>query len=323
MLFLNEKALIESVDLAELIKRMEKTMVFAEEGRFAMPLRSNIFLDSDDSLMLMPCVTPKIWGCKLLTLRPSNPPKGRPFINGMVALFDAETGEAKAVLEGKTVTALRTGAVGGAGIKNTAAKNISALGLVGTGVQGFWQARYGCAARESVKEVWIYDVFKDKLPLFADRLQEAIPHVKVKIAQTSSELLEKTEAVMTATNTSLPLFAEDEALLRGHAFVGIGSYLPNMKEYPDAIFPLAGEHVYVDTLHAIEETGDLITPIANGSLKRENIHTLAERIEGKCSASQPETSFFKSVGMALFDVAAAEYLCEAAAASGKGVELEF
>ena len=145
MLFLNEKALIESVDLAELIKRMEKTMVFAEEGRFAMPLRSNIFLDSDDSLMLMPCVTPKIWGCKLLTLRPSNPPKGRPFINGMVALFDAETGEAKAVLEGKTVTALRTGAVGGAGIKNTAAKNISALGLVGTGVQGFWQARYGCA----------------------------------------------------------------------------------------------------------------------------------------------------------------------------------
>ena len=96
-----------------------------------------------------------------------------------------------------------------------------------------------------------------------------------------------------------------------------------MKEYPDAIFPLAGEHVYVDTLHAIEETGDLITPIANGSLKRENIHTLAERIEGKCSASQPETSFFKSVGMALFDVAAAEYLCEAAAASGKGVELDF
>ncbi len=323
MLFLNEKTLIESVNLAELIKRIERAMIFAENEKFAMPLRSNVFLDSDDSLMLMPCLTSNVWGCKLLTLRPSNPPKGMPFINGMVVLFDANTGEAKAVLEGKTVTALRTGAVGGAGIKNTAKPEITSLGLVGTGVQGFWQARYGCAARESVKEVWICDAFKDKLSDFADRLQSVLPNVTVKIAKDNKELLENTEAVMTATNTKTPLFPEDEGILRGHAFSGIGSYLPDMKEYPDTIFKLAGGHVYVDTMHALEETGDLITPIENGSLKKENIHTLAERIEGKCCTAQPETSFFKSVGMALFDIAAAEYLCEAARAKGLGAELEF
>lgn len=324
MIFLSEKAIVESLDLVEMMNKIESAMIFAENGEFAMPLRTNVEFGQDkDSLMLMPCLTPDIWGCKLLTLRPSNPSKGLPFINGAVVLFNAKTGEPQALLEGKTVTAIRTGAVGGVGIRNTAKPDIKSLGLVGAGTQGYWQARYGCAARNTVKEVWVYDVFTDKLPEFVDRLQAALPNVKVKIAKNSVELLEKTQAVMTATTTRIPLFPEDEGLLRGHAFSGIGSYLPDMKEYPDALFKVTGPNVYVDTLHALEETGDIIQPLKSGALKRENIHTYADLISGKFGKGWPETSLCKSVGMALFDVMAAELLCVQAKESGLGVEIDF
>lgn len=322
MLILNEKTLVETVDFDELIEKIEQTMLFADEGNFAMPLRSNISLNGSDSLMLMPCVTPEAWGCKLLTLRPGNPQKGLPFINGAVMLFDAKTGEPKALLEGKMVTALRTGAVGGAGIKNTARADIRSLGLVGTGAQGYWQAQFGCAARKGVKEVWIYDAITEKLPAFAKQLQAVLPGVEVKIAASAVELLEKTEAMMTATPSKSPLFPDDEKLLAGHAFSGIGSYMPDMREFPDGLFKLTGGDVYVDTPHALDETGDLITPLENGALRRGDIHTLAELIGGK-RKKESETTFFKSVGMALFDIAAADYLCEKAARKGLGQNVEF
>lgn len=324
MLILSEKAMVSSVDLVAMMDKIEKAMVFAGNGEFAMPLRTNVEFGKDkDSLMLMPCLTADTWGCKLLTLRPSNPPKGLPFINGAVMLFNSNTGTPEALLEGKTVTALRTGAVGGVGIRNTAKPDIRSLGLVGAGMQGYWQARYGCAARNTVKEVWVYDAFSNKLPEFVDRLQSVLPGINVKIAKDPVELLEKTQAVMTATTTKTPLFPEDEELLRGHAFSGIGSYLPDMKEFPDALFKVTGSHVYVDTLHALEETGDIIHPLKSGVLKRENIHTYADRISGKCGKEWPETSLCKSVGMALFDVVAAELLCTLAKESGQGVEIEF
>lgn len=322
MIILNEEALVKTVDFDELIACMEETMAFAENGRFEMPLRSNLTINGSDSLMLMPCVTPDVWSCKLLTLRPDNPKSGLPFLNGAVMLFDANTGEAKALLEGKMVTALRTGAVAGAGVRNTAKADAVSLGLIGTGVQGYWQAQYGCAARKSVKEVWIYDSFKDKLPEFAKRLQSALPQVEVKIAADAVQLLEKTEIVMTATPSKTPLFPNDASLLRGHNFSAIGSYLPEMHEYPEAIFEATGGEVFVDTMHALDETGDLISPMESGALKRENIHPLADIITGRAKAGSGAT-FYKSVGMALFDAAAADYLCKKASEKGLGAEIRF
>ena len=324
MLLLNEESIVRSVELNAMMDEIEKALVYAEHEEFAMPLRSNtVFGPDKDSLMLMPCLTAYTWGCKLLTLRPKNPERKMPFINGSVVLFDAQTGETTAFLEGKTVTAVRTGAVGGVGIRNTAKPDIKSLGLIGAGTQGYWQARYGCAARESVKELWIYDIFCEKLPEFAKKLEAVIPNVNIRIAKNAAELLENTQAVMTATTTKEPLFPDSAELLRGHAFSGIGSYLPDMREYPDALFSVTGDNVYIDTPHALDETGDLITPLANGVLKKEQIHTYAERIENKKDNDWPETSLCKSVGMALFDVAASNLLVRLAKEKGEGTDIPF
>ena len=321
MLILGERALIEAASKDELISVIEGAMVTAEGNEFSL-LYTTVSINNSDLLMLLPCVTRNAWGCKLLTMRPDNPKKGLPLIDGVVAMFDGQTGAPTALLEGKSFTALRTGAVGGAGLKNIAPQDITSLGVIGAGIQGYWQAQFGCAARKGIKEVWVYDHTERKLPTFVERLSAAIPQATVKIAKNTVEVLENTQAVIAATTTKLPLFPNDEKLLAGHAFVGIGSYLPDMREFPDALFKLTGGDVYIDTPSALEETGDLITPIANGVLKRENVHTLGELISGKCK-KESTTTLFKSVGMALFDVVAGAYVCEAATRKGIGQKVDF
>ncbi|MEA4873429.1 MAG: ornithine cyclodeaminase family protein [Synergistaceae bacterium] len=322
MLLLSQESIIKTVNLDEMISVIENAMLFADGGNFEMPLRISVSLNEKDSLMLMPCITPDAWGCKLLTLRSDNPIKGLPFIDGAVILFDETTGKPKALLEGKTVTAIRTGAIGGAGIKNTAPDDITSLGLVGAGAQGYWQAQYGCVAKKNIKEVWVYDSFMENLSSFKERLQAVLPDKSINIANNTSELLANTQAVMTATPSKQPVFPNDARLLADHAFSGIGSYTPEMREYPDTLFELVGSGVYIDTPHALKETGDLITPMKNGLLKQENIHTLSELISGK-SKKTSSTTFFKSVGMALFDLVCADYLCGKAKGKGIGVVVDF
>ena len=123
---------------------------------------------------------------------------------------------------------------------------------------------------------------------------------------------------MSATNASVPLYPEDPERLRGHCFVAIGSYRPDMHEVPDALFGLL-DRVYVDTLHALEETGDLTGPLERGILRREDVRPLADLLREPRPA--PETGFYKSVGGALFDLHAADLLAQTARAKGLGTEL--
>lgn len=316
MLYLDPKALLAAATLPELMDRMEQALLAEEEGKAILPLRTSVF-QGEDTLMLMPCLEERTWGLKILTLKPGNPAQGRPYIDGLVVLFDGGTGAPSALMDGKLLTSLRTGAIGGLGIRHLSKPDTRSLGLVGAGVQGFWQARFGCAARD-IREVWVLDAFPEKLPPFLDRLGQALPGVQVRAARSAEELLERTEAVMSATNASVPLYPEDPERLRGHCFVAIGSYRPDMHEVPDALFGLL-DRVYVDTLHALEETGDLTGPLERGILRREDVRPLADLLREPRPA--PETGFYKSVGGALFDLYAADLLAQTARAKGLGTEL--
>ena len=146
MLYLDPKALLAAATLPELMDRMEQALLAEEEGKAILPLRTSVF-QGEDTLMLMPCLEERTWGLKILTLKPGNPAQGRPYIDGLVVLFDGGTGAPSALMDGKLLTSLRTGAIGGLGIRHLSKPDTRSLGLVGAGVQGFWQARFGCAAR--------------------------------------------------------------------------------------------------------------------------------------------------------------------------------
>ncbi|HSL93016.1 MAG TPA: ornithine cyclodeaminase family protein, partial [Bacillota bacterium] len=125
-----------------------------------------------------------------------------------------------------------------------------------------------------------------------------------------------------ATPSTVPVLPDDEALLRGKHFVAIGSYKYEMRELPQALFRVL-DRVYVDTELALEESGDLIVPMENGWLRRDDIIPFGKMIDELRTASRSHvaTTLFKSVGMGLFDLLVAEEIYNAARKKGVGVEL--
>lgn len=322
MLVLNERDINSTVILTELIDAVEDTLRFYESGDFFMPVRFHLDYQGA-TLLLMPCFTRKIYGTKLVSLFPENPAKGKPMINANMLLNDGDTGETIAMLDGRVLTALRTGAVGGAGVRCFSKKEQHGLGIVGAGVQGFQQARFA-ASCGSIGSIRVFDAIKDNADSFVSRLRRELPDMEISAAESIEELLEKSETVITATTSKQPVLPDNEELLKGKSYIGIGSYKPEMREYPDALFNLI-DHIYVDTTHALEESGDIIDPIKNGWIKKENVKTLGGLLVSgeKPAENDRRTTLYKSVGMALFDVMISQLIYHKALKEGLGQEVDF
>jgi len=320
MIYLTEKDILKAASIDEVLNAIETSMRIYEQKAFHMPQRMGVDYENN-TLLLMPCFIKDCFGTKLVTLFPENPEKNVPVLNGIMVLNDAQTGIPLALLNGPALTALRTAAVGTVSISHMAPNKNKNLGIIGAGVQGFYQAWIACAGMK-FKDVFVYDLYPEKITALEEKLSEMIPDVKIHQAVSVEELLENSQVVITATTSFEPVLPENEDLLAGRHFVGIGSYKPNMREFPQALFNLL-KNVFVDTEHAVQESGDIIVPLQNNWLKREQIMTLGRfLIENKSPDEvNGETTFFKSVGMALFDVCASKLIYEKAIQKGLGQEI--
>jgi ornithine cyclodeaminase len=188
-------------------------------------------------------------------------------------------------------------------------------------VQGFYQAWVACRARP-VKDIFIFDLKADESLILREKLSAKIPHVRVHQAIRVEDLLEKTQVVITATDSQEPVLPDEEELLAGKHFVGIGSYKPTMREFPRTLFTLL-KTVFVDTEHALHESGDLITPLEKDWIKRDQVMTLGRFLaeHGSKDRVREETTLFKSVGMALFDVCASSFIYDRAIRKGLGQKI--
>ena len=317
MIYLTESDILKAATIDEMLDAIESSLRIYEKKEFHMPQRLHV--DHEDNvLLLMPCFTKDYFGTKVVTLFPDNPAKNVPVLNGLMVLNDSQTGVPLALLNGPALTAVRTAAVGAVSIRHLAPDDTRAVGIIGAGVQGFYQARAACSARR-ITDVFIYDLYPEKASLLKDKLQQTIPDVSVHQAGGVEDLLEHTQVVVTATTSMESVLPDKEDLLEGKHFVGIGSYKPNVREFPRALYGLL-KTVYIDTEHALEESGDIIVPLRNGWLRRDQIITLGRfLIDGESeSQARQKTTLFKSVGMALFDVCASTLIYEKAIAKGLG-----
>ncbi len=321
MLVLNEQAMLEAISLDDVMDGVEKALKIYDANDFFMPHRMHVN-EGQKTLLYMPCIADNALGTKYLTLFPDNIPKNLPTIYGLMILNDLETGEPLCILDGKLLTALRTGAVGATGIKYTTPDHASSIGLVGAGVQGYYQLLYAFNTRP-IKNVYLFDSKQDNLTTFADKIAAIKPDVKIHICNNTTELLESSEIVITATTSFEPVLPNDASLLQGKSYIGIGSYKPQMREFPPALFE-ATKHVFIDVDLAKEETGDLAKPLAEGILKDEQIKTLGGYILHESNKEQVKnsTSFVKSVGMALFDVVVSKVIYTRALEKGLGLKTQ-
>lgn len=311
MIILGRKDIEELVDLNDMMDQIEEAYRIFGAGDFYMPPRP-VVEHENKTLMYMPCYTKDIIGTKILSIFPENSRLGLPSIDGVVLLNDHETGAPVAVMDGQCVTAYRTGAVGGVGIRHLSRKDCHTVGIVGAGAQGFHLALYACAARE-IHTVYVYNHSDRDLTEYLAKLEKTIdnPDTKVVQCKTVEELVRNSEIICTATPSEEPVLPNDRELLEGKCIIAIGSYTPQMREIPDVIWDLV-DHVYIELPYACEESGDLSQPIAEGRLTEDRTVLMDQFLASDVSEEEitKKTTYFKSVGMGLFDVCIAKKLLE-------------
>lgn len=309
MQFFDADAIRKAIPMADLLDAVEAAYRDVVAGRDRSPVRSRVPVPSGD-LLLMPGVRVGGTGStvKLVTVTPGNAARGLPTIHAVVLWFDAETGEPRAVLDGATVTAMRTGAAAGVGTRLLARPDASVLALFGTGAQAAWQVRAVLAARP-IRELRVYARTARSREAFAAAMAAELGQgVRVVAAASAEEAVRDAEVICCATTSAEPIFSADWVMPGAH-INGVGSYRLDMVEIPPELFARA-ECVAVDSrAAALEEAGDLVAALEQGHLAADQFVEIGSIGREWAAQRKPEAiTIFKSVGLAIQDLAAAELL---------------
>lgn len=277
-------------------------------GTVQMPQRPVIRVaEHQGSVLFMPAYIAGLGalGMKLVSVYPENPSRhGLPTIMGVILLCEAATGQVLAIMDGGHITAMRTGAVTGVAAKVMARQDARVLGLFGAGVQARTQL-LAVAAVRPLERVVVYDTVVANAQRFAGEMTARI-QVPVLVASSAREAVEGADIVVTATSSAAPVF-DGRWLAPGTHISGIGSHAPHMRELDTETVRRA--RLIVDhRAAALAEAGDVMLPIQEGAITADHIvgelgEVLEGRIPGRTSAS--EVTLFKSVGLAIQDVAVA------------------
>jgi ornithine cyclodeaminase/alanine dehydrogenase-like protein (mu-crystallin family) len=302
----------EAVDVGRLLDAVEAAFRDVAAGRDRSPMRFHVPLANGD-LLLMPGVREGGSGSsvKLVTVQPENAARGLPTVQAVVIWLDGETGKPVAVLDGTTLTAMRTGAASGVATRLLAREDAAVLAMLGTGGQAAWQVRAVMAARP-ISEVRAFSRDAAARERFAAEIgAELGDGVRVVAAGSAQEAVSEADVVCCATTSSQPVF--DASWLRPGAHVnGVGAFRLGMVELPPELFARAAV-VAVDSRDAaLAEGGDLVAAIDAGHLGADAFVEIGTIGREWVATRDPQAiTVFKSVGLAIQDVAAAELVVPA------------
>ena len=327
MLILNADDVRAALPMAQAIEAMKSAFAALSDGRAEVPLRTQLPIKSRNAVTLfMPAYVLDEKGeslvVKVVSLFPNNALHGLPLIHAAVLVIEAHTGRTVAVLEGGTLTAIRTGAASGAATDILAKPDARVVAIFGSGVQGRTQLEAVCSAR-SIQTAWIYDRNTERRDeLIAEMAgKEGIP-ADLRPAESPAQAVEDADVICAATTSRTPVFA-DADLKPGVHINGVGSYAPEMQEIPAETVRRA--LVVVDSRSAsMVEAGDLLKAILLGYITAKHIHgELGEIVLGRKPGrtSPDQVTFFKSVGVAVQDAVAARLALENARISGLGQQV--
>ena len=297
-LVLDEAQVRKHLRMADLIPAMEKALVDFSSGKVVQPVRSVIPVDPPGGFFgLMPAVTPEAIGQKLVTFYPPNAERGIPTHMATIFLGDRETGAPLAVLDGRLITEMRTAAVSAVATKMLAAPDAHVLAILGSGVQ----ARSHVEALRLVRrfdEIRVWSPNAVHAEEFADEIGAG--------AMSAEKAVRGADVVVTVTSSKVSIL-RGEWLKSGAHVNAVGACRPDWRELDDDAM---ANVVFVDSRDAaMQESGDVI-------LSRAKIYAeLGEALAGKVPPRRDETTIFKSLGMAVEDVAAALIVYRAATSS--------
>ena len=329
MLILTADDVRKALPMNEAIQAIKEAYASLSSGMAVVPLRTRLPIPNSEALSLfMPAFVSSQAGSalaiKVVSLFPTNPARGLAYIQAAVLVFDTETGRAMALLEGSSLTAIRTGAAGGAAIDLLSRADSKVAAIFGAGAQGRTQLEAACTARK-IETAFIFDADVGKANSFADEMRgKGLITKDIRVASNAKEAIENADIICTATTATKPVF-DNKDLKAGTHISAVGSYTAEMQEVPAETIQRA--KVVVDSRSAsLEEAGDLIQPIRAGLFDESHIYAeLGEIVLGQKAGrqSQDEITYFKSVGIAVQDAMAAQLALNNARKMNIGKEVDF
>ena len=320
---LSGKEVRQALPMRQAIEAMKSAFAQLSAGQADVPLRVALDVDRHNGVTLfMPGYLSgdDQMAVKIVSVFDDNPAKGIPLIHALVVVVDATTGAPLAVMDGTYLTALRTGAASGAATDLLARQDARTVAIFGAGAQGRTQLEAVCAAR-SIEEAWVYDALEEQAETYAAEMSERLA-LPVRVAETASEAARQADVICTATTSCTPVF-DDGDVRPGTHINGVGAYTPQMQEVPAETVLRA--RVVIDHHEAsLAEAGDLLIPMGQGLMTEDHIYAeLGEIAAGRKVGreTEGEITFFKSVGVAVQDVAAAGAVLDAARRLGLGTEV--
>jgi ornithine cyclodeaminase/alanine dehydrogenase-like protein (mu-crystallin family) len=289
LLFFDEARVSAVLSYDELIPAMRRALMDFSAGRTVQPLRTVIAVTAHAGwFAVMPAVYGDVMGTKMVTFYPGNADRGKHTHQAVIQLFRADTGEPLAIMDGRLITEMRTAAVSAVAVDLLAPPNAKVLGILGSGVQ----ARSHVQALSRVRkfeEIRVWSRTESHVRRFAEEVG-----AQVTMAE---EAVSGADVVLTLTSSPEPvLFGR---WLKKDAMVcAVGAVTPNRRELDDEA--MRGAVVVESREAALRESGDIL--LANAEVSAE----IGELLQGKQLDRGDRPVVFKSVGIAIEDVASAK-----------------
>ncbi len=292
--FLDETAVQRALHLDALLPSMERALIDFSAGRVLQPVRSIISIREHSGFMgLMPAVYGDIMGAKLVNFYPNNGARGLPTHLAIIALFRSETGEPLAIMDGRLITELRTAAVSAVATRLLSAPDARRLAILGSGVQ----------ARAHIRALSLVRKF-DEIRIWSRNPQNAIllANEVGGVATSAEEAVRDADVVVTVTASSEPVLS-GKWLKPGAMINAVGAVGPKRRELDSDA--MRGAFVVDSREAAAVESGDML--LAGASIYAE----LGELLAGTKPKPETEITVFKSLGLAVEDLAAAKLVLDA------------
>jgi ornithine cyclodeaminase/alanine dehydrogenase-like protein (mu-crystallin family) len=320
VLVLNQEEVERLLDMEGCIVAMESALAALARGEVEVPLRFIVSPEGGGSFLgLMPAHRgggSPLYSLKTVAVFPENPKRGLDAHQGTVTLFDGETGEVRALMNASAITAIRTAAVSAVATRLLAREDARELAILGAGVQ----ARTHLEAMRLVRDVDQVRIYSPT----AGHAQALAEEGGAAAVSSAEEAVRGADVVVTATNATEPVLHLDWLKTGAHVNA-IGGRPPQMTELdPETI---AASALFVDRRESAEnEAGDYRRALEDGAIGPDHIRAeVGDVVIGARPGrtGSDELTVFRSLGLAVEDLAAAEYVVRRAREAGAGTEVPF
>lgn len=324
MLILSEKEVANLIDIDELIAALEQAHIQYSTGKAVMPVRLVVPLPQiQGRITSMPGYLneDKALGMKLVTYFQDNPKQGLPSILATIMLFSSETGKMIAAMDGTYITTIRTACASAMATRSLANPETPVLGILGAGVQA--RAHIEALARvRKLARVRIYSPSGTSAAKIKTEMEAALG-IPIEAVASAEAAVRDVDVLVTVTTAKEPIM-KPEWLKAGVHINAVGSHRPDLRELDGAT--LAKAKVVVDSREAVMgECGDILLALKEKSVGENVIHAeIGEVLAGTKPArnSASEITLYKSVGIAIQDVATAQLVYRKALETKIGTTVE-